>query len=101
LGTIWRAMINNANPSESITFSQVYVKWSGTATLRQVDIWGTVLWSNPTGVTSPASINFTQPYSVKKNKSDQFNLTFSSTDNDVEWVKIYLSNGCYIQWVKP
>ncbi len=95
-------MVDNRNPSESIYLNQIYVKWgNGDSLLKQVDVWGTVLWSNPTGVPSAASINFTQPYVIKKSKSAQLNLIFSSTSFDVQWVKIYLSNGCYIQWVKP
>jgi hypothetical protein len=100
-GSVWSIMVDNRNPWDSIFLTQIYVKWGNGALLKQVDVYGTVLWSNLTGVPSDASINFSQSYSIKKSKSALLNLTFSSTSFDVQWVKIYLSNGCYIQWVKP
>jgi uncharacterized protein (UPF0333 family) len=99
-GNIWTIIINNGNSSTGIYLEQVYVQWTGASLITKIDASGTVLWSNTGGIASPASIVFTQTYNIRKSRSANLNFTFSSTTYDPTWVKVYLTNGCYVQWVK-
>lgn len=99
-GNVWTNTLKNGS-NKAITLTKIEIEWDRTALLTKVDKAGTQLWYNEIGVPSPATITFTQTVTVSKFTSQKLNFTFSSTDYDVAWMKVYLSNGCYIVWVRP
>ena len=100
---VWNANIINASPTESVSISSIYMFWWGGDKLEKASMRERLIWIEELGVYSPQILTFyyTAPADLlipSQTYSNILQFTFLSNDFYMGHVKVYLSNGCYVQY---
>jgi len=102
----WSANITNASLTESVYIDDIYMFWWGGDLLEKALMREKLIWIEDLGAYSPQTLTFyyTSPADLLISKQTTDNILMFSYLSDgftMGHVKVYFSNGCYVQYWAP
>ena len=100
---VWNANIENASPTEPVSIGSIAISWWGGDKLEKTSMRGRLIWIDDLGVYSPQVLTFyyTAPADLlipSETFSNILQFTFLSNNFTIRSVRVFLSNGCYVQY---
>jgi len=99
----WSANIVNASATESVYIDNIFLFWWGGDRLEKTSLSSKLIWLSDLGVYSPQTLTFYNANPIdlfigKQTSSNILQFTFMSDNFTIGAVKVFLSNGCYVQY---
>lgn len=99
---VWNAIIKNSSLTESVSVSSITLWWWGGDKLEKASIRERLIWTDELGVYSPQTLTFyyTDPADLllPHETSNILQFTFMTNNFYMGSVRVFLSNGCYVQY---
>ena len=99
---VWNANIVNSSATESVYVDVVTLWWWGGDKLEKASLGGRLIWIADPAVYSPQTLTFynTAPVDllILKETSKILQFTFMTNNFYMGSVRVFLSNGCYVQY---